>query len=121
MNNIRKDICMDAAEKLNKVSIVKVHKKNTLSDALTEKRDMLRDLLEKVVKQMVPYPEDIAVRYSCGEKTTIYKIDCSQRVLGHIIGSRGKNIQSVRTIVQGISAGKGFRSIVEIPYYEQET
>ncbi|KHD87110.1 MAG: hypothetical protein OM95_16265 [Bdellovibrio sp. ArHS] len=69
---------------------------------------------------MVPYPEDISVTYSCGERTTVYTIDCSQRVLGRIIGSRGKHIQSVRTIVQGISASKGFRSVVEIPYYPEE-
>lgn len=109
---------MSTAEKLQNIEVIKVRRKKMESIAMPNIKEQLRFLLENLIKELVPYPEDIQVSYSCGEKTTIYKVECSQRVLGHIIGSRGKNIQSVRTIVQGISARKGFRSIVEIPYFD---
>lgn len=77
-----------------------------------------RKLLETLIKDLVDAPEKISVSITQGERTTIYKIDCEQRNIGQIIGSKGKNIGAVRTVISSIMARKGIRAIVEIPFFE---
>lgn len=80
-------------------------------------REGCRALLESIAKGMVDYPECVSVSYDVGDKTTIFKIDCEQKCIGQIIGSKGKNINGVRAVVSAIMARKGIRAIVEIPYF----
>lgn len=108
----------DTAPKLEVIRITK--RTSAAIHSLPKEQEFMRGLIEQIIKEMVSFPEEIKVTYTVGERTTIYQVECSQKVLGQIIGSKGKNIQSIRTITQGITARKGFRSIVEIPYYEPE-
>ncbi|NUN06421.1 MAG: KH domain-containing protein [Bdellovibrio sp.] len=78
----------------------------------------IRTLLETIIKNLVTYPQDISVTFERGERTTILKVQCTQRVVGQIIGSQGKNIQSLRTLTLGMTSLLGFRSIIEIPYFD---
>lgn len=78
----------------------------------------VRTLLETILKNMVSYPQDISVNFERGERTTIFKVQCTQRVIGQIIGSQGKNVQSLRTLALGITSLLGFRSIIEVPYFD---
>lgn len=82
-----------------------------------EAKEFVRQLVEVLARELVSYPEDISVRFSCGEKTTLYHIDCTQRVIGQLMGSKGRNINGIRAVVQSITQRKGFRSIIEIPYF----
>lgn len=77
-----------------------------------------RRLLETLIKDLVDAPERIRVSITQGEKTTIYKIECEQRNIGQIIGSKGKNIGAVRTVISSIMARKGIRAIIEIPFFK---
>lgn len=84
---------------------------------LTAVREAIRIFLQSLVKEMVADPSSINVTVVVGERTTIFKVDCSQCCLGQIIGSRGKNISAIRTLVSAMTARKGFRAVVEIPFF----
>lgn len=113
---------MSNEENILKVDVVKITKRNSPSNPSQENdREFTRQLLENIIKELVSFPEDIKVQFSCGERTTIFQVECSQRNLGQLIGAKGKTIQSLRTIFQGVTARKGFRSIIEIPYFENKT
>jgi predicted RNA-binding protein YlqC (UPF0109 family) len=76
--------------------------------------------LEEILKLMVDHPEEIAVAVTQGERTTIFKVDCSKRNFGRVLGSRGKMINSLRNVTLALTARHGIRSIVEIPYFDQD-
>lgn len=82
-----------------------------------QEREDGRKLLESLVRGLVDFPETVEVSYSVGDKTTVYKVECHQKCLGQIIGSKGKNISGVRAVMCATMARKGIRAIVEIPYY----
>lgn len=112
---------MNNEDNVAKIDVIKITKRNSPSNVAHDNdRESIRHLLENLIKELVSFPEDIKVRFSCGEKTTIFHVECSQRNLGQLIGAKGKTVQSLRTIIQGVTARKGFRSIIEIPYFENK-
>jgi predicted RNA-binding protein YlqC (UPF0109 family) len=79
--------------------------------------DQVRSHIECVLKLMVDDPTDIQVSIYQGEKTTVFKVDCSQQHFAKILGKGGKLINSLRNVVLAMTAQHGFRSVVEIPYF----
>jgi predicted RNA-binding protein YlqC (UPF0109 family) len=84
-------------------------------------REKCRELLDLMIRGLVDNPESISVVYEMGDRTTVYKVNCSQKCLGQIIGAKGKNISGVRAVIAATMARKGIRAIVEIPYFCLET
>ncbi|KHD89586.1 MAG: DNA-binding protein [Bdellovibrio sp. ArHS] len=80
-------------------------------------REEGKELLSTLIRGLVDNPESVVVSYSCGDKTTVYKVECDQKCLGQIIGAKGKNINGVRAVISATLARKGIRAVVEIPYY----
>jgi predicted RNA-binding protein YlqC (UPF0109 family) len=76
--------------------------------------------LEEILKLIVDHPEEIDVTVTQGERTTIFKVDCSKRNFGRLLGSRGKMICSLRNVTLAMTARHGIRSIIEIPYFNQD-
>ena len=75
----------------------------------------MKDLLENMVKAIVDSPEDVDISVTEGEDTLIYEIRLGDGDLGKVIGKRGKNIGSIRTIISAATAKEGGkRSIIEI-------
>ncbi|WP_413575231.1 KH domain-containing protein [Bdellovibrio sp. HCB290] len=79
-----------------------------------------RKKMEDILMLIVDHPEEVSVGIVHGERTTIFKIECSRRNFGRILGSRGKMIASLRTISLALTARHGIRSIVEVPYFAAE-
>lgn len=75
---------------------------------------------EQLLKKIVPVPEDVKVNCETGERTTIYKVSCSQANIGHVIGSRGRTIDSLRVIISAQCAREGIRAIIEIPFFKRD-
>ncbi|WII71550.1 KH domain-containing protein [Bdellovibrio sp. 22V] len=94
------------------------HKRN--ADPSTELREETRTLLEGIIKRMVDDPQSVSVRFSVGEKTTVFVVDCSKEAISRLIGAGGKNIMGLRHVIASIMAKKGLRSVIEIPYYRQD-
>lgn len=87
------------------------------NQTLDKDREEGRELLERLIRGLVDMPDSVIVTFSLGDKTTLYKVECDQRCLGQVIGSKGKNIMGVRAVMSATMARKGIRAIVEIPYY----
>lgn len=92
-----------------------------MSEALgADIREETRQILETLVKRITNDTQSVKVTCQVGERTTIYTVDCSKESIGRIIGSKGKNITSLRNIIAAIMAANGIRAIIEIPYYKNE-
>jgi predicted RNA-binding protein YlqC (UPF0109 family) len=62
--------------------------------------------------------QEIQVTCEVGKQTCVFFIDCPQPALGKILGSGGKNINALRTLVTAMSACAGFRAVVEVAYHD---
>ncbi len=82
-----------------------------------EVTSMVREHLECLLKLICPAPDDISVTAVHGERTTIFKIDCSKKNVGRVLGKGGQNINGLRKFILAITSNHGFRSIVEVPYH----
>ena len=75
----------------------------------------MKDLLESMVKAIVDNPDDVDISITESENTLIYELRLGEGDLGKVIGKRGKNIGSIRTIISAATAKEGGkRSIIEI-------
>lgn len=80
-------------------------------------REHLRMYLEQTVKQITSTPEQIQVSYWVGPNTTVYNINVPRESIGQLLGSKGKNINGIRSLAAAMGALKGIRVIIEIPYF----
>lgn len=78
-------------------------------------REEIRLLIEHIVRLLVDQPESVTVATYVGPKTTVFRVNCAKDNMGQIIGSQGKTIMGLRSIVHSMTARIGIRSIVEIP------
>ena len=93
-----------------------IRKKATQEDA-SAVIEVARKQLQDFLYLIVDHPTEVQVSVQQGERTTVFKIDCSQRNLGKILGCKGRMITSLRNMILAITARHGFRSIIEVPYY----
>jgi|SRR6185312_15037555 len=80
-------------------------------------RKKIEDLLNAILSQLLQDSNSTKVKVIVHEHTTIFFIDTDQKNIGQIIGTRGKNITSLRTIVNSIAGRNNIRAIVEIPFF----
>lgn len=80
--------------------------------SVEEARLFLLFMLEKILD----YHDDIRVSSEVGPHTAKYQVDCNPADLGKLIGSKGKTISGMRTLLSAYLAKKGLRAIIEIPY-----
>jgi len=70
--------------------------------------------LEHVVKQLIEYPDELAVtRHDEGKRVT-YFLTMRQSDIGKVIGKSGHTIEALRTLVSSASSRNGQRASVEI-------
>ncbi len=79
--------------------------------------EQLRSCLESCLKLIVMHPEEVSVSIFQGENTTVFKVECTQRNIGRILGAKGKNIDSMRVFVQSVAWKNGFRAVIEVPFF----
>ena len=59
----------------------------------------MKELIEYIAKSLVDKPEDVSVRETEGERTTIIELRVAQEDLGKVIGKQGRTARSIRTIL----------------------
>lgn len=74
----------------------------------------MRDLIEYIAKSLVDKPEDVSVKETEGEKTTIVELRVAQEDLGKVIGKQGKTARAMRTILNAAGTKMGKRCVLEI-------
>ncbi|WP_246845502.1 KH domain-containing protein [Bdellovibrio sp. NC01] len=77
-------------------------------------------MIQEFLRLIVDHPEEVSVAIEYGERTTVFRVECTKRNFSKILGSKGRMISSVRNMALAITARHGYRSIVEIPYFAPE-
>lgn len=80
-------------------------------------RDHIADAIRSVLNLLVEHPQSIEVHYVIGDSTTVFRVETDQRNIGQVLGSRGKHIDSLRTLVSSMAGKHNIRAIIEIPYF----
>ena len=75
---------------------------------------MLKEFLENIVKPIVDKPDEVRITEIEGESVCIYELRVGAGDYGKIIGKHGKNITSIRTILNAVAAKGGKRAVLEI-------
>tara|TARA_B100001750_G_C15157401_1_gene422693 strand:- start:244 stop:477 length:234 start_codon:yes stop_codon:yes gene_type:complete len=72
-------------------------------------------LLTDMVMAIVDKPDDVSVKVTESENTKIYELTVGEGDLGKVIGKKGKNVNSIRTILSAANAKDGGkRAILEV-------
>lgn len=74
----------------------------------------MRELIEYIAKSLVDRPENVSVRETEGEKTTIIELRVAQEDLGKVIGKQGRTARAMRTILNAAGTKIGKRCVLEI-------
>ena len=74
----------------------------------------LKELVEFVVQSMVDHPEEVAVsEVGYGADVTL-ELSVAEADMGRVIGSRGRVINSIRTVIQVLAVKQGKRVTLEL-------
>ncbi len=76
--------------------------------------DDLKTLIELMAKALVDKPDEVSVRETDGEKTTIIELRVAPDDLGKVIGKQGRTARSMRTILNAVGTKLGKRCVLEI-------
>jgi predicted RNA-binding protein YlqC (UPF0109 family) len=74
----------------------------------------MKAFIEYVVKALVDFPDQVEVRVVDGDRTSVYELRLNPTDVGKVIGKQGRTIQSLRTLINGVSVKLGKRAMVEI-------
>ena len=75
----------------------------------------MQKLLEDIVKSLVDKPDEVKININESENTIVYELNVGEGDIGKVIGKKGKNVNSIRTILSASNAKEGGkRAILEI-------
>ena len=75
----------------------------------------MKNLLEDIVKSIVDKPDEVRVDINESENTIVYELNVGEGDLGKVIGKKGRNVNSIRTLLSASNAKEGGkRAILEI-------
>ena len=75
----------------------------------------MQKLLEDIVKSIVDKPDEVKVNINESENTIVYELNVGEGDLGKVIGKKGRNVNSIRTLLSASNAKEGGkRAILEI-------
>ena len=75
----------------------------------------MQKLLEDIVKSLVDKPDEVKININESENTIVYELNVGEGDLGKVIGKKGRNVNSIRTLLSASNAKEGGkRAILEI-------
>jgi predicted RNA-binding protein YlqC (UPF0109 family) len=74
----------------------------------------LKELIELIIKGIVDNPDRVEINEVIGEKSSIYEVRVDSDDIGKVIGRQGRNIKSIRTIVNAAAQKDDKRVVIEI-------
>jgi len=74
----------------------------------------LKELIELIIKGIVDNPDKVEINEIIGEKTSIFEVKVDSSDIGKVIGRQGRNIKSIRTIVNAAAQKDDRRVVIEI-------
>jgi len=74
----------------------------------------LKELIELIIKGIVDNPDKVEINEIIGEKSSIFEVRVNSSDIGKVIGRQGRNIKSIRTIVNAAAQKDDKRVVLEI-------
>jgi predicted RNA-binding protein YlqC (UPF0109 family) len=74
----------------------------------------LKELIEFIIKGIVDFPDEVEIVNVVNEKTSIFEIKVDPEDVGKVIGKQGRNIKSIRSIMNAAAQKNEKRAIIEI-------
>jgi predicted RNA-binding protein YlqC (UPF0109 family) len=74
----------------------------------------MKELIEYIAKLLVDHPENVVVRETEGERTTVIELRVAKEDLGKVIGKQGHTALAMRTILSAAGAKLRKHCILEI-------
>ncbi|MCJ7656758.1 MAG: KH domain-containing protein [Candidatus Atribacteria bacterium] len=74
----------------------------------------MRELIELIIKGIVDNPDKVEINEIIGEKSSIFEVRVDPNDIGKVIGRQGRNIKSIRTIVNAAAQKDDKRVVLEI-------
>ena len=74
----------------------------------------MKELIEYIAKSLVDRPENVVVKETEGEKTTIIELRVAQEDLGKVIGKQGRIANALRTVAKAAAMKNKRKVYVEI-------
>ncbi len=74
----------------------------------------MKALVEYVAKRLVDHPDQVLLEQEQKENSVLIRLTVCQEDIGKVIGRKGRNAQSLRTLLAAIGAKHGIRAILEI-------
>ena len=74
----------------------------------------MKELIEFMIKGIVDFPEKVEIVNVVNEKTSIFEIKVDPGDVGKVIGKQGRNIKSIRSIMNAAAQKNEKRAIIEI-------
>ncbi len=74
----------------------------------------MKELIELIIRGIVDNPDKVEINEIIGEKTSIFEVRVDSSDIGKVIGKQGRNIKSIRTIVNAAAQKDDRRVVIEI-------
>lgn len=74
----------------------------------------MRELIELIIKGIVDNPDKVEINEIIGERSSIFEVKVDPSDIGKVIGKQGRNIKSIRTIVNAAAQKDDKRVVLEI-------
>jgi len=74
----------------------------------------LKELIEFIIKGIVDFPDKVEIDHIAAEKTSVFEIKVDPGDVGKVIGKQGRNIKSIRSIMNAAAQKSEKRVIIEI-------
>ena len=75
----------------------------------------MKEFIEMVVKKLVDKPDEVDLNLTESENTLIYELKVGEGDVGKVIGKKGRNVGSLRTLLSAATAkAGGKRALLEI-------
>ena len=74
----------------------------------------MKELVETMAKALVDYPDQVELTEIGGGDTIVIELKTAKQDVGKIIGKKGRNIQAMRTILNGASKRLKKHVVLEI-------
>ena len=75
---------------------------------------VLKELVERIAKNLVDYPEEVHVLEVEGERTAVLELRVNKADLGKVIGKEGQTARAIRVILSAAATKLGKRAVLEI-------
>ena len=74
----------------------------------------MKDLIEHIAQALVDHPEQVSVHTLVGNQTSVLELKVAKEDVGKVIGKQGRTAQSMRVLLNAVSAKLNRRFVLEI-------